>query len=74
MRYTIVALLLMLVAGCSTDVEQYEDNGYAIMRVESEGFVTYITEIELSDGTRCAVSQGMRKGGISCAWEASRGY
>lgn len=31
-----------------------------------------VTEVELSDGVRCAVYDGFKSGGISCDWEANR--
>ena len=69
MRYVIVGLMLMLMVGCTTSQESgVTDEGVNHITVRSGGFDMYVQEVELSDGTRCAVAQGYYKGGITCNW------
>lgn len=55
-----VSLLVLLLAGCSQQEPSVE---------EGPKHDKYVREVVLSDGTRCAVYSGYKKGGISCDWK-----
>lgn len=57
-----VSLLVALLAGCA---QQEPTSGVE----EGPKHDKYVREVVLSDGTRCAVYSGYKKGGITCDWK-----
>ena len=59
----LISAVLVLLNGCGD---------YAAKKDEiNVGVNDVVYEIYLKDGTRCAVLQGYRKGGLSCDWRTS---
>lgn len=58
-----VVLIAVVAGGC----EETNTDDPAIKAVGWD-----VTEIDLSDGTKCAVMDGYYSGGITCDWEANR--
>ncbi len=58
MKIAVMAIAVIMFSGCKEELKGPDPRG------------DNITEVYLSDGTRCAVYVGSRKGGMSCDWAA----
>lgn len=58
----LIVACLMFLAGCSDQSSGGQAVGSAVVN-------DVVKEVKLSDGTRCAVFQGVLGGGITCDWK-----
>lgn len=65
MKY-LLPLMLVLCVGCDLSSTNTEKLGAAF-------FGDNVKEVKLSDGTNCAVFQGVHGGGITCDWNKGGG-
>lgn len=67
-RISILIAATLLLAGCSaseTSIDQHDS------KVITEAYSIYgdgVVVFKLKDGTRCALYQGYKAGGLSCDW------
>jgi hypothetical protein len=70
MNKLLILLGFFALAGCETGNESGETyDGTPYVKSGAAGYSMYLTEVELSDGTRCVIAQGYKSGGITCDWD-----
>lgn len=67
-KFFVVLSLAFLATGCAKS-DRPGDGG--VLVTDGMGSIT-VKEVTLSDGTRCAVAVGYRKGAITCDWSSNK--
>lgn len=70
MRKLLIITMLAALAGCNE--KPREQLGNDTVYVGTGGHSAYVRMVTTTDGTRCAVMVGLKRGGITCDWKATK--